>query len=135
MFGKNATKQMETIIGAESTVRGELSIRGTVRIDGTVEGDIEAGFVVVGETGAIRGNIRSTGTVVGGRIDGNIDSNETVELKNSARVLGEIRTAKLVMSEGALFDGLSCMKQKAEGSEVPEGKIAHLKSMVSGGEE
>lgn len=134
MFGKN-TKQMDTIIGAESTVRGELSISGTVRIDGTVEGDIEAGFVVVGESGSVRGNIRSRGTVVGGRIDGNIDSSETVELKNSARVLGEIRTAKLVMSEGALFDGLSCMQQKAEIPSASQGKIAHLKSMVSGGEE
>jgi len=134
MFGKS-TNQMETIIGTESTVRGELSIAGTVRVDGTIEGDIEAGFVVVGESGTIRGNIRSRGTVVGGRIDGNIDSSETVELKSSARVLGEIRTAKLVMSEGALFDGLSCMKQKAEESSVPEGKIKRLMSMASGGEE
>lgn len=134
MFGKNS-KQMETIIGMESTVRGELSITGTVRIDGTVEGDIAADFVVVGETGRIQGNIRSRGTVVGGRIDGNVDSSETVELKNSARVFGEIRTANLVMSEGALFDGLSCMKQKTEEAVVPGGKIAHLKSLVSGGEE
>jgi cytoskeletal protein CcmA (bactofilin family) len=118
MFSKNA-KQMETIIGTESTVRGELTITGTVRIDGTIEGDTTADFVVVGETGRIQGNIRSRGTVVGGRIEGNIDSSETVELKNSARVLGEIRTAKLVMSEGA----------------GPAGRIAHLKSLVSGGEE
>lgn len=134
MFGKSA-KQMETIIGMESTVRGELSITGTVRIDGTIEGDIAADFVVVGETGKIQGNIRSRGTVVGGRIDGNVDSSETVELKNGARVFGEIRTANLVMSEGALFDGLSCMKRKAEEGAAPEGKIAHLKSLVSGGEE
>lgn len=134
MFGKSA-KQMETIIGMESTVRGELAITGTVRIDGTIEGDIDADFVVVGESGRILGNIRSRGTVVGGRVEGNIDSSETVELKGSARVFGEIRTAKLVMSEGALFDGLSCMKQKAEEGAVPEGKIAHLKSMGSGGEE
>lgn len=134
MFGKSP-KRMETIIGMESTVRGELTIAGTVRVDGTIEGDIAADFVVVGETGRIQGNIRSRGTVVGGRVDGNIDSSETVELKHSARVFGEIRTAKLVMSEGALFDGLSCMKQKAEESAAPEGKIAHLKSLVSGGED
>jgi len=134
MFGKS-TKQMETIIGTESTIRGELAITGTVRIDGTIEGDIAADFVVVGEAGRIQGNIRSRGTVVGGHVDGNIESTETVELKNSARVIGEIRTAKLVMSEGALFDGLSCMKRKAEDGAAPGGKIAHLKSLVSGGEE
>lgn len=134
MFGKG-TKQMETIIGAESSIRGELSITGTVRIDGTIEGDILADFVVVGESGRIQGNVRSRGTIVGGNVDGNIESTETVELRSSARVFGEIRTAKLVMSEGALFDGLSCMKRNAEEGAVPGGKIAHLKSLASGGEE
>lgn len=134
MFGKQS-KQMETILGAESTIRGELVVKGTVRVDGTIEGDLGADYVVVGETGRVQGNLRSRGTVVGGRIDGNIDSSETVELKHSAQVFGEIRTAKLVMSEGALFDGLSCMKRKGEESSSAEGKIAHLKSMSSGGEE
>lgn len=134
MFGKS-TKQMETIIGAESTVRGELAITGTVRIDGTIEGDIAADFVVVGESGRIAGNIRSRGTVIGGHVDGNIDSTETVELKNSARVFGEIRTVKLVMSEGALFDGLSCMKRNGEVGVAPAGRIAQLKSVSTGGEE
>lgn len=132
MFGKKE-KKMETIIGAESTVRGELSITGTVRVDGTVEGDIAADFVVVGETGTVKGNVRSRGMMVGGRVEGNVDSTEVVELRSRARMFGEIRTAKLVMSEGSLFDGLSCMKQKAEEA-APEGKIKRLKTLVSGPE-
>ena len=132
MFGKKE-KKMETIIGMESTIRGELSITGTVRIDGTVEGDIAADFVVVGETGTVKGNVRSRGMMVGGRVEGNVDSSEIVELRSKARMFGEVRTAKLVMSEGSLFDGLSCMKQKVEEA-APEGKIKRLKTLVSGGE-
>ncbi len=121
MLGGKA-KKLETIIGKDSEFRGEISAAGTVRIDGTVEGDIRADWVVVGETGTIRGNIRSRGTVTGGRIEGNVDASEIAELKPGSNVCGEIRTGKLVISEGAVFDGISRMnadeRQAAADGEV-----------------
>lgn len=121
MLGGKA-KKLETIIGKDSEFRGEVSATGTVRIDGTVEGNIRADWVVVGETGTIRGNIRSRGTVTGGRIEGNIDASEITELKPGSNVCGEIRTGKLVISEGAVFDGISRMnadeRQTADGEVI-----------------
>lgn len=122
MFGKSAAK-LETVIGPDSTITGELAIQGTVRVDGSVEGDIRADWVIVGETGRIRGNVQSRMMVVGGRIEGNIDAAEIVELKDKAKVFGEICTAKLAVSEGAMFEGQSIMKKK---SEAQEGKVASL---------
>ena len=103
------TKKLETIVGKDSEFRGEVSVTGTIRIDGTLEGDVRADWVVVGETGRIRGNIRSRGTVTGGRIEGNVDASEIAELKPGSNVCGEIRTGRLVISEGAVFDGVSRM--------------------------
>lgn len=134
MFGKSAgksPKSMETIVGPQSTVLGELRVTGTIRVDGSVEGDIAADWVVVGEAGKVKGNVRSRGTVIGGRIDGNIDSEEIVEVREKGQVCGEIRTAKLIMAEGALFDGVSCMARKGAGA---EGKVTHLKPSISAGE-
>lgn len=125
MFGRSATK-LETVVGADSTIKGELAIQGTIRVDGSVEGDIRADSVIVGETGKIRGNVKARAMVVGGRIDGNVDAAEIVELKGRAQVLGEICTARLTMSEGALFDGQSCMKKKKETTETKEGKVQSL---------
>jgi cytoskeletal protein CcmA (bactofilin family) len=105
----NSSKKLETIVGKESEFRGEITATGTVRIDGYLEGDIQADWVVVGESGRIKGNIRSRGTVTGGKVDGNIDAAEIAELKPGSNVRGEIRTAKLVVSEGAVFDGSSRM--------------------------
>ena len=116
MFGRSSAK-LETVIGADSTITGELAIQGTVRVDGSIEGDIRADWVIVGETGRIRGNVQARMMVVGGRIDGNIDASEIVELKDKAQIFGEICTAKLTVSEGALFDGQSSMKKKKETSE------------------
>ena len=125
MFGRSSTR-LETVIGADSTIRGELTIQGTVRVDGTVEGDIRADWVIVGETGKIRGNVQARAMVVGGKVEGNIDATEIVELKDRAQVYGEICAAKLAMSEGALFDGQSSMKQKKETSEGQERKVKSL---------
>ncbi|MBK5095106.1 MAG: polymer-forming cytoskeletal protein [Deltaproteobacteria bacterium] len=122
MFGKSSAK-LETVIGADSTITGELEIQGTVRVDGSVVGDIRADWVIIGETGRIRGNVQARMLVVGGRIDGNIDASEIVELKDKAQIFGEICTAKLTVSEGALFDGQSSMKRKKETS---EGQVASL---------
>jgi cytoskeletal protein CcmA (bactofilin family) len=122
MFGKSSAK-LETVIGADSKITGELEIQGTVRVDGSVVGDIRADWVIIGETGRIRGNVQARMMVVGGRIDGNIDASEIVELKDKAQIFGEICTAKLTVTEGALFDGQSSMKRKKETS---EGQVASL---------
>lgn len=122
MFGKSATK-LDTVVGTDSTIKGELTVQGTLRIDGAVEGDIQADWVIVGESGKVRGNIRGRAVVVGGRIDGNIEATEIVEMKDKAQVCGEISTAKLSMSEGAVFEGQSSMKRKREAGEGEEGKV------------
>jgi len=125
MFGKSSAR-LETVIGADSTIKWELVIKGTVRIDGFVEGDIQADWVVVGESGRIKGNVQARTMVVGGRVEGNLEASEIVEMKDKAQVFGEICTAKLAMSEGALFDGQSSMKKKMEATEGQEGKIKSL---------
>ncbi|UCD46583.1 MAG: polymer-forming cytoskeletal protein [Deltaproteobacteria bacterium] len=125
MFGRSSTR-LETVIGSDSTIRGELTIQGTVRVDGNVEGDIRADWVIVGETGKVRGNVQARAMVVGGKVEGNIDASEIVELKDKAQVFGEICAAKLAMSEGALFDGQSSMKQKKETSGGQEKRVTPL---------
>jgi cytoskeletal protein CcmA (bactofilin family) len=109
VFG-NKSKDLETIVGNGTKIAGEVSIKGTIRIDGTVEGNIEADWIVIGESGSVRGNIRARGIVVGGSVDGNIDAGEAVELAGKSRMSGEIFTPKLAIAEGAVFDGQSRMK-------------------------
>ena len=130
MFGKSSAK-LETVIGAESTIKGEIAVKGTLRVDGSIEGDIRADWVIVGETGKLRGNVRARAVVVGGRIEGNIEASEIVELKDKAQVFGEICTAKLAMSEGSLFDGQSSMKKQMEVREGQEGKVKSLSASRS----
>ena len=125
MFGKESRK-LETIVGDGTRVAGQVSAKGTIRIDGILEGDVDADWVVVGETGKILGNIRSRGVVVGGSVAGNIEAAETVELMRGAKMTGEIRAPKLSVSEGAFFEGRSRMKGEAGLSGAQDGSIMTL---------
>jgi cytoskeletal protein CcmA (bactofilin family) len=126
MFGKTS-KKLQTIIGEDSEFKGEVHVKETVRIDGFLEGDVRADWVIVGENGKIVGNIDSRGTVVGGTVEGNIAADEIVELKHKSRVSGEIRTGKLVVSEGAVFEGYSRMEK----GKVPEGAVDSNVTMIA----
>jgi len=125
MFGKESRK-LETIVGDGTRVAGQVSAKGTIRIDGILEGDVDADWVVVGETGKILGNIRSRGVVVGGSVEGNIEAAETVELMRGAKMTGEIRAPKLSVSEGAFFEGRSRMKGEAGLSGAQDGSVMTL---------
>jgi cytoskeletal protein CcmA (bactofilin family) len=108
MFGKKETT-MTTVIGADSRVHGELHSKGTVRIDGILEGNIQADWVIVGESGSIQGEMTVRGTAVGGRVEGTIRASEMVEVTPKGRVHAEIFTAKLSIAEGGIFEGRSHM--------------------------
>jgi len=125
MFGKGSQK-LETIVGNDTRIAGQVSVKGTIRIDGTVEGDVQADWVVVGETGKILGNTRTRGMVVGGSVEGNIDATETVELREKVTMAGEIHAPKLGVSEGAVFDGRARMKDDAEPAGIQEGNVRPL---------
>ncbi len=111
MFKKKDTSSLEVVIGSESSLQGDLTTKGVARIDGDINGSINADWLIIGETGLIRGDVASRGVVVDGKIEGNIRSSEVVEIKSNGIVEGDIYTAKLVISEGALFDGHSFMQK------------------------
>ena len=111
MIFRKRKQSLEIIIGPESSFTGSLSTPGIARIDGNVEGTVRADWLIVGETGCMRGDVVSRGTMVTGRLEGSIRSNERVEIRSKGVVEGDIYTTKLIISEGALFEGHSHMQR------------------------
>lgn len=118
MFHRN-TEKLESFIGSNSSFKGEIDSKGTLRVDGIVEGNINADWVVLGESSHVRGDISARGIVVGGRVDGNLKAKEIVEIKNKGQIYGDIFSVKLTIAEGAIFDGRSSMHRD-------EGKVVEL---------
>lgn len=109
MFFKGKEK-IEVIIGPETIVRGDLSSKGTARIDGQLQGNVEADWVIVGETGHIKGNVTSRGAIIDGKVEGNVMASEVVEIKSKGQLFGDLFSPKLVISEGGVFEGHSYMR-------------------------
>jgi cytoskeletal protein CcmA (bactofilin family) len=122
MWGRKE-QALEVIIGPESGIKGDLTTKGIVKMDGVLDGNVDADWLIVGETGLVKGDVTSRVVVVYGRIEGTIRSREMADLKSRAIVEGDIYTMKLVVSEGAFFDGRSYMQRFPEGG---DGRVVPL---------
>ena len=99
-----------------SRVSGQLSFQGPARIDGAVDGEIHCeGILTIGEGAEVRAKISGQTVVIRGKVEGNVTAKEKVELTAPARLIGNIDTPRLIMTEGVVFDGDCAMgvaKQK-----------------------
>jgi cytoskeletal protein CcmA (bactofilin family) len=87
-------------------------------VDGTVEGKLDFGnaIVTVGPNGKVKADISAREVIVRGEVDGKIEGTEKVQLWNSGRVVGEVRTERLAIEDGALLRG-KVEAGKARGAE------------------
>jgi cytoskeletal protein CcmA (bactofilin family) len=95
-----------SIIAPSTKFKGTLSGSDSLLIAGHVKGEIKCeGLVRVDRGGRIQGVISSPYVIVEGEINGDIMSAEHVELREKARVVGNIHTTKIVMAEGCILQG------------------------------
>jgi cytoskeletal protein CcmA (bactofilin family) len=95
------------ILGKSVILKGQLYGREDVTIDGEVEGTVELQEhrLTVGPTGKVIATIKAREIVVLGTVEGNIETREKIEIRKEAKVVGDIRTARIVIEDGAFFKG------------------------------
>jgi cytoskeletal protein CcmA (bactofilin family) len=101
--------------GEKNNILNGVEISGTIRFskeltfDGILHGDISSheGTLIVGSNGQIHGNVQSSNVVVKGKVDGNITAEDRCELQGGAELVGDLKTARLVLEAGAMFVGKS----------------------------
>jgi cytoskeletal protein CcmA (bactofilin family) len=117
MFSKN-TEKLESFVGVNSHFKGDIKSKGTVRIDGSVEGNVEADWLILGEKAILKGNVSARGIIAGGKIEGALTAKEILEIKSKGQVVGDITTPKLMVSEGGIMEGHSCMNRDGSSNVV-----------------
>ena len=108
MIDKNTGKETSftTIIGPDAVFKGELSFDKGVRVDGRVEGKIATkGDLAISQAGKLQADGDAGCIIVEGEVKGNVTASDKVELRQSARLTGDIKAAKLIVTEGASFVG------------------------------
>ena len=106
--------RVDTIIGAGTVFVGEVQVKGTLRIDGRVQGKVEcSGDVVIGEGGLAEAVVQVRNLKVAGVLKGNVTATGTLEIADTGKLFGDIEVGKLVICDGALFQGQCTMKAEA----------------------
>ena len=98
-----------------------------LRVDGHLVGSVssDSGTLLVGSNGQVDANVAVSAAVVNGVVNGDIIATERVQLGRTARVVGNIQTPRIVIEDGAIFEG-SCVMMKAR--EAVEERAAQLES-------
>jgi len=97
-------------------VTGEIQAESDIRIDGHLNGKLICkAKVIIGPTGNIEGSIRCENALIEGSFDGNLIVTGLLQIKENAKVSGEIQTSKLIVAPGAIFN-VSCNMSNSKGS-------------------
>jgi cytoskeletal protein CcmA (bactofilin family) len=102
-------KPETTVLSAETEFKGDLGFSGDLHLNGRLEGSVRAedGTLTVGEDALVKAEIHGQDVVVYGKVQGNITATGRLELRGQAQVYGDVRAAKFLIEENALFTGRS----------------------------
>jgi len=110
-----------SILAQGCNFKGEVEIKGTFRVEGQFEGSIRnPETLVIGRTGVVKGDISVKNAIVGGRVFGNIVAEDRIELQSGSQIEGDIRTRRLVIDEGVVFEGNCSMGKQTDPKETKQ---------------
>jgi len=102
-----ATRAGNAVLGKSVVVKGQILSREDLTIDGEVEGSIEMQQhrLTVGQNGKVRASVKAREVIVLGTLHGNVETGDRIDIRKEAKLVGDIRTARIVIEDGAYFKG------------------------------
>lgn len=126
MIGRG-TEALNGFMDEGTEFHGELRFRHTFRIDGRLTGRIVSeNTLIVGESGQVEAEIDCGVVSIRGTVSGRVHGRQKIELLAGARVQATLVSPKLVIEEGAFFQG-DCDMGSSRASVVslhPSGRAA-----------
>ena len=107
------------VVGTQ--IEGTIVAKSDLRIDGIVDGTLNcSGKLIIGPEGKVDGKAHCQNAVIEGNFRGELTVNDTLDVREGATVVGEIKTGKLLVQTGAVFNGNCDMGQKVKS--IPKNK-------------
>jgi len=120
--------RLSGFVGHGTVLTGETNFQMMLRVDGHLTGTVtsDGGTLIVGTNGQVDANVSVGVATVNGIINGDVVASEKIQLGRTARVMGNIATPRLVIEEGAVFEG-GCNMIKAREAEESQATSAQEK--------
>ncbi|MBN2322347.1 MAG: polymer-forming cytoskeletal protein [Spirochaetes bacterium] len=119
-------ERVETTFSETTSFNGTLRFDSSLRIEGRFRGKIlSKGHLIIGENAKINANIKADSIVIAGEVKGDVEAIDRLEMLPSGKLYGNIKTKKLKMADGVVFEG-SCqmLKSLGRGSDSVKGVSA-----------
>jgi cytoskeletal protein CcmA (bactofilin family) len=96
------------VIAKGTSIEGEFNTTENVRIDGTIKGNLQCDKkLVLGQSALIEGKLQANEAVIMGNIQGDVVVKGLLRLEGTAVIKGDITAQKIIVEEGARYDGIS----------------------------
>ena len=95
------------IIGKGMVIKGEIHSNEDLYLDGQIDGVVEVANhkLTIGPNGCAKSTVKAREVVVMGKIHGNIDAGQKIAIRKDGEVIGDIKTAGIVIDDEAYFKG------------------------------
>ncbi len=115
-----------TTIGPSVSFTGELETEEDLVIDGTIAGYVTArdATLTIGDQGRVKADVRGARVIVRGHVEGSIVASDRIELAPSASVDGSLSANRIVIADGATFNGRIDMDQRTIAAKIAQYKAS-----------
>lgn len=109
-------------IGKSVLIKGQIISREDLYLDGELEGTVELQEhkLTIGPNGRVQANVKAREIVIIGTIHGNVEASDRIEIRKEAKLVGDIRTARIVIEDGAYFKGSIDIAKQEVGKAVAQ---------------
>jgi cytoskeletal protein CcmA (bactofilin family) len=125
----DSSTERTSVLGPTLRFKGELHADEELLIKGYIEGSItHSQRLTVCVEGVVKANIRAQTIAVEGAVEGDLQADKNVQVKDTARVKGNILAPSVSIVEGAQFNGNVVMQApKAATTTQPVKNLAAAK--------
>ena len=111
--------------GSTLVIKGELIGAEDLVFEGQIEGKITLPdhVLTIGLGGQVSAEITARVVVVHGNLTGNVTASERVEIRSSGRMIGDLISPRIMMNDGATFNGR--LETRVPGKADMKGKQKH----------
>ena len=94
-------------IGKAVKIVGQIYSKEDLYVDGDLEGTVELleHKLTIGPNGTVHAAVKAREVVALGTIQGNVEAAERIEIRKDAKLIGDIKTARIIIEDGAYFKG------------------------------
>ncbi len=119
MAEKQAGNGELSLVGSGTTIEGKIKTEGSIRIDGKLVGELLAkANAAVGINGIVEGSLVAKNVSLAGKVHGTVTATDKLVLEGKSVMKGDIRASRLVIDEGAMFDGQCAMTTSVVGGKL-----------------